>query len=1149
MGQLKFGHLCIFGILMLMGIGELTSVEPAVFIHYVRTPPLRTRMSTAVFRYLVQRPDGINLCKMNDCLLHCELDGHTLTPCPAHNIVLRNLSANMEHRFCISVSTPKGDINSSTYSWYIDTTQPTATISSEEVYTSAEKIDLTIKFSEPCTGQGGFKCLNSSNCDMLVSGPAYVQASTLRIVKPNIEYGLELILSPLVTYGRVMVRMADRFCTDYVGNYFMRINGSLLIVHLDRRPVQGELWTSVPSYVLGINGDTRTVLATNNKNDLEIFLDFSIPVLNSTQQIMNALHLKSAEFSSDQVQNQGNRRFVFRLKNVSTTDIVTVELQGESLIGLSGIHVSPITSLTFLYDSTSPAIMLTTSSPRVTKQSNIHVIAEFKKPVFGFDTSMVIVQGGRIKRFEEVSRALYSLTIRAESESKVSVEVPAGKVKDISGNQNVASNLLEVQHYTVPAVSLALDSFVTVGLLATSMAASLFSISSANLEAVAIPANRRPIISSPGPSTNLNGMIGHLQVFLLSDWFSDNLPVEFSETTKGLRWLLAHNQLPWSNEKNSTWPHHLHQSEQHGNNSFSGLLLGYPSLAPPHQHLNSTNSSWPQEGRELPVPTDHGAENKWLNGQDIVGMRGIQFGQPLDSSEYFIYFLRGEPMSASNVIERLRDNKGWHEMSMNLVWLGIGGGSLVALHAILLLFLRWRTGSAAPGLLSLPRFEIFLLILALPCASQSSAFAITGTATGGIIAGSLVLVIPAAFILSVCLFLMIVIFSGNFVKYKEIRYKDTDKFWYTKLSAFCIGEANNGRWFGSEKLPSSFFKRFGILFESWKGPPTHVFNNQDDLSQAPEWTHSRPSGIGRMRAVSSDDSNEDKKVPLPKRVVGYAQSSYIILDLSRRATLGLLSGTRGMHSRSTNSMIALSFTAIQFMALVVTRPYILRGVHIVESISLLSEAAIFGILVSAKRFNPMDQTALSSFMLALLGLTFICQVTNEWYSLIKYILHLSGPEKNSLKLGLKSAAKGLILTFLLKRHWRSIIPELSHPGTEASPTRRDALNAMTSTVVPMLSPRSPSPLLDLRATSISKDPTLSMNRTRDAKPVKGLKLEPRSEIRKLRQLAKASFSTDPRGEEVEEHGNNNNNYPFRVQSSDTSSDDHQPSSLPVTRHN
>lgn len=48
-----------------------------------------------------------------------QLDGEILRPCPAHNIVLRNLSANMEHRFCISVSTRNGDQNSSTYSWFI----------------------------------------------------------------------------------------------------------------------------------------------------------------------------------------------------------------------------------------------------------------------------------------------------------------------------------------------------------------------------------------------------------------------------------------------------------------------------------------------------------------------------------------------------------------------------------------------------------------------------------------------------------------------------------------------------------------------------------------------------------------------------------------------------------------------------------------------------------------------------------------------------------------------------------------------------------------------------------------------------------------------------------------------------------------------
>lgn len=137
----------------------------------------------------------------------------------------------------------------------------------------------------------------------------------------------------------------------------------------------------------------------------------------------------------------------------------------------------------------------------------------------------------------------------------------------------------------------------------------------------------------------MQGMIGHLQVFVLSDWFSENLPVEFSETAKGLRWLLPHNNLPWSNGKTSTWPHHHHNSEQHRNNSFAGLLLGYPSLYPPHQHLNSINSSRPQHSREIPVPTDQGAEIVWLNDNSSVNIRSTPFGQPLDSSEYFMYFL------------------------------------------------------------------------------------------------------------------------------------------------------------------------------------------------------------------------------------------------------------------------------------------------------------------------------------------------------------------------------------------------------------------------------------------------------------------------------------------------------------------------------
>lgn len=65
-------------------------------------------------------------------------------------------------------------------------------------------------------------------------------------------------------------------------------------------------------------------------------------------------------------------------------------------------------------------------------------------------------------------------------------------------------------------------------------------------------------------------------------------------------------------------------------------------------------------------------------------------------------------------------------MEMNLFWLGVGGGGLVILHVLILLFLRWRTGTTAYGILSVPRLELFLLILMLPSVSQSSTYVIRG---------------------------------------------------------------------------------------------------------------------------------------------------------------------------------------------------------------------------------------------------------------------------------------------------------------------------------------------------------------------------------------------------------------------------------------
>lgn len=79
--------------------------------------------------------------------------------------------------------------------------------------------------------------------------------------------------------------------------------------------MQVDLWTSVPSYELVLNGVPRTVLATNKMEDLKIFLDFSIPILNSTQEILNALQVNSGNLIPIHDRNQGSRRFDFEVSS------------------------------------------------------------------------------------------------------------------------------------------------------------------------------------------------------------------------------------------------------------------------------------------------------------------------------------------------------------------------------------------------------------------------------------------------------------------------------------------------------------------------------------------------------------------------------------------------------------------------------------------------------------------------------------------------------------------------------------------------------------------------------------------------------------------------------------------------------------------
>ncbi|KAE9599554.1 hypothetical protein Lalb_Chr14g0363441 [Lupinus albus] len=1112
MVTLKFLQLCSIVALMVFGVC-LIRVESTLMVNFISVPPSQSKSSNAVFQFHVERLDGSNACKRSNCSFSCQLDGKVY-PCGANGIVLRNLTQNQEHNFILNVTTNKGERNSSLYSWFIDTTAPTAAITSEQMYTNAKRVTIDITFSEPCTGLGGFKCLNSSICDVMVAGPAKVHASSLLITTPGVKYSLEVILSSEIIRGRAVIALGDNTCSDQAGNKFIRTNDSTLIIHFDRRPVMVDFWTSVPSYVMKINSIPRTVVATSKPEELIIFLDFSIPLRNSTEQILNALYVNSGALTHYHRRSNETRRFAFKLENISRTEIITVKLQATSILGKTGTHVSPVDPITFLYDLTKPRVVLKTSSPNETRDANIHIIAEFTKPVFGFEASMVVVLGGRLIRFKELSRALYSLTIQALSQKVVSVTIPSGKVTDISGNENLASNQLDIKHYSTPAISIALYSFVSAGTIATSLITAMVCLSSANLEAISMLDMGGTTSHAYNPSMNLNGMVGHLQVFALTSWFSTNQPIKYSETTRGLWWLIPHHKLPWEDYDHSSKTLENEKLTTSTNRS----SIRENSYIRDRQHIGIMSSSYIEH--KVTFPTEITSKYGWFHNQQ--SMKNVFYGLPLSSIEYFTYFLRGEPISASNVIKALENNKGWKDMEMNLFWLGIGGGFFILVHVFMILFLRWRTRKPPQGTLSMPRFEFFLLILILPCLSQSSTFVIKGGTTRGIITGVLLLAIPAAFILSLFLFLTIAISSGSFAQYKEFN-QVTNEAWCMKLWFFLVGRPTTGNWFYKERLPSSFLSRFGILFDNWKGSPVHVSCDQNEPNTITKWTESGQSGIGRMKAINLEDNNEVNKIPRLKRVFGCMRVLYINLDLIRRVSLGIIS-VAFSSEKSSKSIFALIITLTQFIYLFTIKPYISRGVQVVESVSLLCEAGVFGIFVIRSGLNFVESKTCESVMLVLLLLTFIAQLINQWYAIVQSLVKLSQPQNNSLWQGLKFAFKGLILPFLPTKHWSNVISTFSQlktyllsvnpmcSGTEFDRRNRAGymgpISTMSATVVPVLSPGTPSRNVVERKDPITSETPANVNIEVEGKWLKGEKSGLKNELKILRELAKASFSRD-----------------------------------------
>lgn len=79
----------------------------------------------------------------------------------------------------------------------------------------------------------------------------------------------------------------------------------------DRRNVSVDVKTRIAQRLIQINRVPRTVEATNDDRDLRVYVNFSVPVVNSSSEILHALRTTAGVLVPINRSSLGNRRFVF----------------------------------------------------------------------------------------------------------------------------------------------------------------------------------------------------------------------------------------------------------------------------------------------------------------------------------------------------------------------------------------------------------------------------------------------------------------------------------------------------------------------------------------------------------------------------------------------------------------------------------------------------------------------------------------------------------------------------------------------------------------------------------------------------------------------------------------------------------------------
>ncbi|KAJ6688194.1 TRANSMEMBRANE PROTEIN [Salix koriyanagi] len=692
-------------------------------------------------------------------------------------------------------------------------------------------------------------------------------------------------------------------------------------------------------------------------------------------KILNSLNTSQGVLLPISGESLGNRKFGFQVANLSSIAVVTIGFLSNSIISRPGTSVSPIAPVTFLYDSQRPAVRLSTSSNKRTKEHSIPISIKFMKPVFDFNSSFLSISGGHLQGFHEISRSKYIAEIKADDDV-LTVSIPQDVAGDVAGNKNLASNILQVRHYSVPTISSVISAFSTACFLATSLVAGLLTLSTASLLSAGAFSGPSPLLTAE-PTRNLFRTACHIQVFALSRWLAVTLPVEYYEFARDLQWSIPYFSLPW--ETGGIQP----------------VMMKSNSSSGAHSYISNTHD----------ISLSMQLKGKSVNKSSQV------YGLPLSPMEYLSFF---ESHSFKPEAEHILDPRhlnGWRDFDRSMFWLAVIGGGMILLHAILLFILKLRKGKNEMqrdyGALTLPRFEIFLTFLALPCICKASASLVRGGTTSGTIGGILLLGVVGFLLLALLLILSVGITFGKLLQYKEVHQEGQVFHWYQEIIRVTLGPGKRGQWTWKNQPKSVYLVSLGALFEDLRGPPKYM------LSQIA----GAPRNKQGDRIIDSDDETEDAEAPFIQKLFGILRIYYTLLETVKRVCLGILAGVYlDSWSSKTPTVVLLSITSFQLFFLVLKKPFIKKKVQLVEIISISCQVGIFAtcFILLEKELSTSQETKVGIFMIALFLIGFFAQMVNEWYALYRQVKRLDPSEKYFLT-GLKIASIGFLMLFISKR--------------------------------------------------------------------------------------------------------------------------------------